>query len=134
MITYGTNPGMVVPIDGAVPDRAGDAAFRQGARVHGTAGRRAAARQAGERRVRRQLHERATVAICAQAASVLRGRKVASGVRMLVVPGSQQVKREAEAEGLAQVFTRRRRRVARVRLLDVPRHERRHRSRPASTP
>ena len=40
-----------------------------------------------------------------QAARVLRGRKVASGVRMLVVPGSQQVKREAEARGLAKVFT-----------------------------
>ena len=39
------------------------------------------------------------------AARVMRGRKVASGVRMLVVPGSQQIKREAEARGLAQVFT-----------------------------
>jgi 3-isopropylmalate/(R)-2-methylmalate dehydratase large subunit len=38
------------------------------------------------------------------AAAVLRGRKIAKGVRMLVVPGSQQVKREAEAEGLHQVF------------------------------
>jgi 3-isopropylmalate/(R)-2-methylmalate dehydratase large subunit len=39
------------------------------------------------------------------AARVLKGRKVARGVRMLVVPGSQQVKREAEARGLAKVFT-----------------------------
>jgi 3-isopropylmalate/(R)-2-methylmalate dehydratase large subunit len=38
------------------------------------------------------------------AARVLRGRKVAPGVRALVVPGSQQIKREAEALGLAQVF------------------------------
>jgi 3-isopropylmalate/(R)-2-methylmalate dehydratase large subunit len=38
------------------------------------------------------------------AAKVLAGRKVAPGVRMLVVPGSQQVKHEAEARGLAQVF------------------------------
>ena len=38
------------------------------------------------------------------AASLLRGRKVAPGVQMLVVPGSQQVKREAEAEGLDRVF------------------------------
>jgi 3-isopropylmalate/(R)-2-methylmalate dehydratase large subunit len=38
------------------------------------------------------------------AAKVLRGRKVAPGVRALVVPGSQQVKREAEARGLAKVF------------------------------
>jgi 3-isopropylmalate/(R)-2-methylmalate dehydratase large subunit len=39
------------------------------------------------------------------AASVLRGRKVAPGVRMLVVPGSQQVRAAAEAEGLDRVFT-----------------------------
>jgi 3-isopropylmalate/(R)-2-methylmalate dehydratase large subunit len=39
------------------------------------------------------------------AADVLRGRKVKSGVRMLVVPGSEAVKRQAEAEGLDRVFT-----------------------------
>ena len=39
------------------------------------------------------------------AASVLKGRKVASGVRVLVVPGSQQVKREAERRGLDKIFT-----------------------------
>src|SRR2546427_92057 len=38
------------------------------------------------------------------AASLLRGRKVAANVRLLVVPGSQQVKRQAEAEGLDRVF------------------------------
>jgi 3-isopropylmalate/(R)-2-methylmalate dehydratase large subunit len=38
------------------------------------------------------------------AASVLRGRKIASNVRMLVVAGSEEVKREAEAEGLHEIF------------------------------
>ncbi|HEX9484073.1 MAG TPA: aconitase family protein, partial [Gemmatimonadaceae bacterium] len=38
------------------------------------------------------------------AASVLRGRRVAAGVRALVVPGSQQVKRQAESEGLDRIF------------------------------
>jgi 3-isopropylmalate/(R)-2-methylmalate dehydratase large subunit len=38
------------------------------------------------------------------AARVLRGRRIAPGLRMLVVPGSQQVKRQAEAEGLDRVF------------------------------
>jgi len=38
------------------------------------------------------------------AASLLRGRKVAASVRLLVVPGSQQVKKQAEAEGLDRVF------------------------------
>jgi 3-isopropylmalate/(R)-2-methylmalate dehydratase large subunit len=40
-----------------------------------------------------------------QAARLLDGRKVSPGVRMLVVPGSQAVKRQAEAEGLDRVFT-----------------------------
>jgi 3-isopropylmalate/(R)-2-methylmalate dehydratase large subunit len=39
------------------------------------------------------------------AASVLKGRQVKDGVRMLVVPGSMAVRAEAEAEGLHQVFT-----------------------------
>jgi 3-isopropylmalate/(R)-2-methylmalate dehydratase large subunit len=39
-----------------------------------------------------------------EAASVLRGRHVADGVRMLVVPGSEAVRRDAEREGLHQVF------------------------------
>jgi 3-isopropylmalate/(R)-2-methylmalate dehydratase large subunit len=38
------------------------------------------------------------------AASILKGRKVSDKVRMMVVPGSQEVKREAEAEGLDKVF------------------------------
>jgi 3-isopropylmalate/(R)-2-methylmalate dehydratase large subunit len=39
-----------------------------------------------------------------EAAAVLRGRRVADGVRMLVVPGSEAVRRAAEAEGLHEVF------------------------------
>ena len=39
------------------------------------------------------------------AARILRGRKIAGGLRVLVVPGSQEVKRLAEAEGLDRVFT-----------------------------
>jgi 3-isopropylmalate/(R)-2-methylmalate dehydratase large subunit len=38
------------------------------------------------------------------AANILKGRKVAQGVRMMVVPGSQQVKQQAEAEGLHEIF------------------------------
>jgi 3-isopropylmalate/(R)-2-methylmalate dehydratase large subunit len=38
------------------------------------------------------------------AAGVLKGRKIAKGVQMLVVPGSQQVKKAAEAEGLHRIF------------------------------
>ena len=38
------------------------------------------------------------------AARILKGRKVAPGVRLLIVPGSQQIKREAEAAGYADIF------------------------------
>jgi 3-isopropylmalate/(R)-2-methylmalate dehydratase large subunit len=38
------------------------------------------------------------------AAGILRGRRVAAGVRMLVVPGSEQVRRDAEREGLHEIF------------------------------
>jgi 3-isopropylmalate/(R)-2-methylmalate dehydratase large subunit len=38
------------------------------------------------------------------AASLLKGRKVAEGVRMMVVPGSQEVKAQAEVEGLDKIF------------------------------
>ena len=57
------------------------------------------------------------------AAEVLRGHKVADGVRMLVVPGSAAVRAAAEAEGPGQGLRRGRRRVAVRRLLDVPGHE-----------
>ena len=39
------------------------------------------------------------------AAALMEGKRVAPGVRMLVVPGSQQVKREAEEEGIDELFT-----------------------------
>jgi 3-isopropylmalate/(R)-2-methylmalate dehydratase large subunit len=38
------------------------------------------------------------------AAQILKGRKVAAGVRLLIVPGSQQVKQQAENSGLADIF------------------------------
>ena len=61
-----------------------------------------------------------------EAAEVVDGRKVAATVRAMVVPGSERVKAEAEAEGLDEVFRGRRVRVAGFGLLDVPRHEPRH--------
>ncbi|MGB9640821.1 MAG: aconitase family protein, partial [Anaerolineales bacterium] len=39
-----------------------------------------------------------------QAASLLKGRKVADGVRLIVVPGSESIRQQAEAEGLDRVF------------------------------
>lgn len=104
MITYGTNPGMVVPISAPVPDHPDDAIHAKSLAYMGLHG--------GEPLLGKPVQV-VFVGSCTngrlsdleQAARVMRGRKVASGVRMLVVPGSQQVKREAEARGLAQIFT-----------------------------
>jgi 3-isopropylmalate/(R)-2-methylmalate dehydratase large subunit len=104
MITFGTNPGMVAPISGRVPERPGDAVFARSLEYMGLA--------PGDS-LRDQPVQVVFVGSCTNArlsdlevaARVLDGRKVAPGVRMLVVPGSQQIKREAEASGLAKVFT-----------------------------
>ncbi|MDQ1310046.1 MAG: 3-isopropylmalate/(R)-2-methylmalate dehydratase large subunit [Pseudomonadota bacterium] len=103
MVTYGTNPGMVAPISGRVPERPGDPAFAQSLRYMGL--------EPGES-LRDKSVQVVFIGSCTNArisdleiaARVLAGRKIAPGVRALVVPGSQQVKREAEALGYAQVF------------------------------
>jgi 3-isopropylmalate/(R)-2-methylmalate dehydratase large subunit len=103
MITFGTNPGMVTTINGTVPDRPGDAVFAQSLAYMGL--------QAGEKLAEKPVQvvfigscTNARLSDLEAAAKVLRGRKVAQGVRALVVPGSQQIKRQAEALGLAKVF------------------------------
>ncbi|MFO1392612.1 MAG: 3-isopropylmalate dehydratase large subunit [Steroidobacteraceae bacterium] len=103
MITYGTNPGMVAPITGRVPERPGDPVFARALAYMGL--------QPGESLRDRPVQvvfigscTNARLSDLELAARVLRGRRVAPGVRALVVPGSQQIKREAEALGLAQVF------------------------------
>ena len=65
-----------------------------------------------------------------EAARLVRGRHVAPHVKALVVPGSQAVSRAAEAQGLDQIFTAGRLRMARRRLLDVPGDEPRPARRP----
>jgi 3-isopropylmalate/(R)-2-methylmalate dehydratase large subunit len=103
MITYGTNPGMVAPISGCVPERPGDAVFARALAYMGL--------EPGQTLRDRPVQvvfigscTNARISDLELAAKVFRGRKVAPGVRALVVPGSQQIKREAEALGLAQVF------------------------------
>ncbi len=104
MITYGTNPGMAVPIGAAIPERGGDAVFAQALTYMGF--------EPGQPMLGKPL-DVVFIGSCTNgrledlqaAASVLRGHRVARGVRVLVVPGSQQVKRAAEAAGLAAVFT-----------------------------
>jgi 3-isopropylmalate/(R)-2-methylmalate dehydratase large subunit len=103
MITYGTNPGMVVPISGRIPEKRGDAAFDAALKYMGfTAGQ--PIRDAKVNVVFVGSCTNGRISDLRAAAGVLRGHKVAAGVHMLVVPGSQAVKRQAEAEGLHKVF------------------------------
>jgi 3-isopropylmalate/(R)-2-methylmalate dehydratase large subunit len=103
MITYGTNPGMVVPISGRIPDRAGDPVFDAAMHYMGlTPGQ--AIQEAPVNVVFVGSCTNGRLGDLRAAAAVLKGKKIAPGVSMLVVPGSQEVKREAEAEGLDQIF------------------------------
>jgi 3-isopropylmalate/(R)-2-methylmalate dehydratase large subunit len=103
MITYGTHPGMVVPIGGCVPDRPGDPVHARSLAYMGL--------EPGER-LRDKEIQAVFIGSCTNArlsdlelaARVFAGRRVAPGVRVLVVPGSQSVKRAAEELGYARVF------------------------------
>ena len=109
-VTWGTNPGMVAPIDGRVPDPASfaDPAERRAAEL--------ALRYMGLEPgtpLAEIAVDRVFIGSCTNsriedlraAAAVAAGRRVAASVRALVVPGSAKVKRQAEEEGLDRVFT-----------------------------
>src|SRR5215212_6348523 len=109
MVTYGTNPGMGLPISGRVPDpgQAGDPAARQALAKALTY----MDLRPGEPLLGRPVDvvfigscTNSRISDLRQAAGLLAGRKVDPATRVLVVPGSQDVKRQAEAEGLAEVF------------------------------
>src|SRR5258708_5082364 len=103
MITYGTNPGMAMPIGGAIPARPADAAFGRALQYMGLEpGAPIRDQPVNVVFVGSRTHAR--LSDLRGAAGLLRGRRIAPGLRMLVVPGSQQVKRQAEAEGLDRVF------------------------------
>ncbi len=110
MVTWGTSPEAVAPITGAVPDP----------REVADEAKRAQMERMLEYMALRPGQKLAELAVdvvfigsCTNgriediraAAAVARGRKVAPGVRALVVPGSGLVKRQAEAEGLDRVLT-----------------------------
>ena len=102
MISYGTNPGMVIPVSGRIPER-DDEAFAKALRYMGFEGGEAIAGKAVQV-VFIGSCTNARLSDLQAAARLLRGRRVAKGVRLLVVPGSQQVKQAAESEGLHTVF------------------------------
>ncbi len=109
MITYGTNPGMGIPIDQDIPDP----------QVEPDLNKRAALEKAlvyMDLQPGRPLlgHPVDVVFIgsCTngrisdlrEAAAILQGHKVAEGMQLMVVPGSEEVRRQAEAEGLDKIF------------------------------
>jgi 3-isopropylmalate/(R)-2-methylmalate dehydratase large subunit len=109
MITYGTNPGMGIPISAPVPDP----------EDFSDVGQRQAIRKAldymalapGKPLLGHPVDvvflgscTNSRLSDLREAAAVMKGRKSKEGVRVLVVPGSQQVKDQAEAEGLDRIF------------------------------
>ncbi len=108
-VTWGTNPGMVAPVTERVPDPASFAA----------ASDKSAAERALEYMgltagtpISDVAIDRVFIGSCTngriedlrEAAGVVKGRKIAANVQALVVPGSANIKRQAEEEGLDQVF------------------------------
>ncbi len=108
-VTWGTNPGQGVPLGALVPSpddfsdpvekAAAERALEYMALQAGTP-----MREVGVDTVFLGSCTNGRIEDLRLAASVLKGNKVAEGVRMLVVPGSARVRLEAEAEGLHQVF------------------------------
>ena len=109
MITYGTNPGMGMPIDGHVPtmddmpDHSARATLEKALRYMDL--------EPGQSLLGHKVDvvflgscTNSRIYDLRQAATLMKGNRVADNVRMLVVPGSQQVKKQAEEEGLDQVF------------------------------
>jgi 3-isopropylmalate/(R)-2-methylmalate dehydratase large subunit len=109
MITYGTNPGMGMPITGRVPEPGhfSDSSQRQALdKALAYMGL-----QPGEALLGKPVDvvflgscTNSRIGDLREAARLIRGHRVADNVRMMVVPGSQQVKAQAEAEGLDQIF------------------------------
>jgi len=104
MVTWGTNPGMVVPVSATVPDPRSD----QDERALDYMGLKAGTP------IEEIKLDRVFIGSCTNsrigdlraAAEVVNGHRVADGVYAMVVPGSQQVKAQAEREGLDEVFRR----------------------------
>jgi 3-isopropylmalate/(R)-2-methylmalate dehydratase large subunit len=110
MLTFGTNPGMGLPVTGRVPDPSTlkDAAEKQNLeKAIGYMGL-----QPNEPLIGKQIDvvfigscTNSRISDLREAARIFRGRKVAQHVRAMVVPGSQEIKRQAESEGLHKIFT-----------------------------
>ncbi|MBI3323134.1 MAG: 3-isopropylmalate dehydratase large subunit, partial [Candidatus Omnitrophica bacterium] len=107
-VTWGTNPGMVVDVTGRVPSPDEVAGYSRADVEHALAYMGLAPgtpmTQIRVDTVFIGSCTNARIEDLRRAARLFKGRAVASGVRVLVVPGSQQVRRQAEAEGLHEIF------------------------------
>jgi 3-isopropylmalate/(R)-2-methylmalate dehydratase large subunit len=109
MITYGTNPGMGIPINGNVPDPSQMSDPSQ--RLALDKALRYMNLQPGQAMLGQKIDmvflgscTNSRISDLRAAAALIKGRQVDPSVRMMVVPGSQQVKKQAEAEGLHEIF------------------------------
>lgn len=109
MITYGTNPGMGMKIVDRVPDP--DAMKEVSERIALDKALKYMDLQPGQSLLGKAVNvvflgscTNSRISDLREAAQLIDGRKVADSVRMMVVPGSQQVKQQAEAEGLDKIF------------------------------
>jgi 3-isopropylmalate/(R)-2-methylmalate dehydratase large subunit len=108
MITFGTNPGMGIPISASIPDPANATGSAKNDLEKAL---RYMDLQPGQPMAGQKIDvvfvgscTNSRISDLRAAASVMKGRKVSPNVRMLVVPGSQQVKKQAEEEGLDKIF------------------------------
>lgn len=101
-VSWGTNPGQTVTIDDVVPEPVDDAAERALAYMGLAPG--TAIRDIRPDTIFIGSCTNSRLTDLREAAAILRGRRVAEGLRAMVVPGSMLVKRQAEEEGLDVVF------------------------------
>ncbi len=109
MITYGTNPGMGMPIGANVPDP--DKFTDLSEKMAMDKALKYMDLQPGQKLIGKPVDvvfvgscTNSRISDLREAAKLIDGRKVSPSVRMMVVPGSQQVKAQAEAEGLHEIF------------------------------
>jgi 3-isopropylmalate/(R)-2-methylmalate dehydratase large subunit len=109
MITWGTNPGMGIPVNGSIPNPSSISDLRERESV--TKALNYMGLEAGKPIMGHPINvvfigscTNSRITDLRAAAAILKGRKVNPNVRVMVVPGSMEVKRQAIAEGLPDVF------------------------------
>ncbi len=103
MVTYGTHPGMAMPIDALIPDAADEAEENALSYMQVKAGEEITGLKV----------DRVFIGSCTNsrmedlraAAQIMSGARVVDGLTAIIVPGSELVKKQAEAEGLHEIFT-----------------------------